>query len=120
MPTVRLQNTKSNWHTGDGDGQRRKILQFVLEFTRRQGLLAQLPGDRGGTWTRSVHGVLPRLSAEAGRLLRREAGQPRTIVEGPGPVPRAESDGVEIPLIGQIAADVPIEAKELAEETFLP
>jgi SOS-response transcriptional repressor LexA len=53
-------------------------------------------------------------------LLRREAGQPRTIVEGPGPVPRAESDGVEIPLIGQIAADVPIEAKELAEETFLP
>src|ERR1700761_4783475 len=37
MPTVRLQNTKSNWHTGDGDGQRRKILQFVLEFTRRQG-----------------------------------------------------------------------------------
>jgi SOS-response transcriptional repressor LexA len=35
-------------------------------------------------------------------------------------LPRAESDGVEIPLIGQIAADVPIEAKELAEETFLP
>src|ERR1700748_2598579 len=91
MPTVRLQNTKSNWHTGDGDGQRRKILQFVLEFTRRQGLLAQLPGDRGGTWpavsTVSYHVSV--LKQEG--LLRREAGQPRTIVEGPGPVPRAES-----------------------------
>jgi repressor LexA len=51
-------------------------------------------------------------------LLRREARQPRTIVEAPVSDLRAESDEVEVPLIGRIAAGVPLDAVELAEESF--
>lgn len=51
--------------------------------------------------------------------MRRGAGQPRTIVEPIDPATRAEGDEVEIPLIGQIAVGVPLDAVELAEETFL-
>ena len=51
-------------------------------------------------------------------LLRLGARQPRTIVEAPGPAPRAESNEVEVPLIGRIAAGVPLNAVELAEESF--
>ena len=52
-------------------------------------------------------------------FLRREARQSRTIVEAAGPAPRLESDEVEVPLIGQIAAGVFLDAVEVAEETFL-
>jgi repressor LexA len=51
-------------------------------------------------------------------LLRREARQPRTIVEASVPDPRAESDEVEVPLIGRIAAGVPLDAVEMGEESF--
>jgi repressor LexA len=52
--------------------------------------------------------------------LHRGAGQPRTIVEPAGPATRAEGNEIEIPLIGQIAAGVPVDAVELAEDSFLP
>jgi repressor LexA len=112
-------STKLHWHTGGGDGQRRKILQFVQEFTRCQGYspsYREIAEELGlAVSTVSYHvSVLKQVG-----LLRREAGQPRTIVEGPCPVPIAESDGVEVPLIGQIAAGIPIEATELAEGIFL-
>ncbi len=51
--------------------------------------------------------------------LRRGPGQPRTIVEHASPAARAVRGEVEVPLIGQIAAGVPLDAVELAEETFL-
>ena len=50
--------------------------------------------------------------------MRRSRGQPRTIVEPADQAPRPDSDEVEVPLIGQIAAGVPLDAVELAEETF--
>jgi repressor LexA len=51
--------------------------------------------------------------------LRREPGQPRTITEPCRPWLTAGGDDVEVPLIGQIAAGVPVDAIEVAEETFL-
>jgi repressor LexA len=49
--------------------------------------------------------------------LRWESGQPRTITEPGRPLPpEGGDDDVEVPLIGQIAAGVPVEA---AEETFM-
>jgi hypothetical protein len=51
--------------------------------------------------------------------LHREHGQPRTITEPGCPSLPGEDDNVEIPLIGQIAAGVPVDAAEAAEETFL-
>ena len=62
-----LGSTKLHWHTGGGDWQRRKILQFVQEFVRREGYspsyreIAEELGLAGG------HGVLSCLSAEPGR-----------------------------------------------------
>jgi repressor LexA len=50
--------------------------------------------------------------------LRREPRQPRTITEPACPPSPAEDD-VEVPLIGQIAAGVPLDAVEAAEDTFL-
>jgi repressor LexA len=58
-----------------------------------------------------------RSDAEGG--LNGRAGQPRTIVEPADPATRTEGDEVEVPLIGQIAAGIPLDAVELAEETFL-
>lgn len=102
-----------------GDRQRRRILAFIREFGRREGYspsyreIAEVLGLAISTVSYHVS-VL-----ENEGSLRREHGQPRTIT-GPGspPLP-AEDDEVEIPLIGQIAAGVPVDAAEAAEETFL-
>ena len=50
--------------------------------------------------------------------VRREPGQPRTLAEPGRPRPRPEDEEVEVPLVGQIAAGVPVDAVEAAEETF--
>jgi repressor LexA len=114
-----MSSTRLRWHTDGGDYQRRKILQFVQEFTHCEGYSPSYReiGENLGLAVSTVSYHISVLKQEG--LLRREAGQPRTIVEAPGPVLRADSDEVEVPLIGQIAAGIPIEAKELAEETFL-
>jgi repressor LexA len=39
-------------------------------------------------------------------------------VDPADPISRPEADGVEVPLIGQIPAGLPLDAVELAEETF--
>jgi repressor LexA len=114
-----LGSTKLHWHTGGGDWRRRKILQFVQEFARREGYspsYREIAEELGlAVSTASYHVSV--LKQEG--LLRREARQPRTIVKAPGSPPRSESDEVEVPLIGQIAAGVPLDAVEVAEETFL-
>ena len=102
-----------------GDRQRRRILAFIREFGRREGYspsyreIAEVLGLAISTVSYHVS-VL-----ENEGSLRREHGQPRTIT-GPGspPLP-AEGDEVEVPLIGQIAAGVSLDAVEVAEETFL-
>lgn len=56
---------------------------------------------------------------EADGQLRRGAGRPRTAVESGGPASRAEPDyAIKVPLVGRIAAGVPILAEEMIEETI--
>ncbi len=114
-----MDGDKPRWHTGAGDWQRRRILLFVQEFARREGYspsYREIAEELG----LAVSTVSYHLSVlEQDGSLRRGPGQPRTIVEPASPAPRAEGDEVEVPLIGQIAAGVPLDAVELAEETFL-
>jgi repressor LexA len=60
----------------------------------------------------------PHFAAEAGRTLAPRGQAAAHDHAGPRPRPPAESDEVEVPLIGRIAAGVPIDAVELAEESF--
>jgi repressor LexA len=112
MGSVKLRS-----HAG-GDWRRRKILQFVQEFGRREGYSPSYReiADELGLAVSTVSYHISLLKQEG--LLRREARQPRTIVEVPVSDLRAESDEVEVPLIGRIAAGVPLDAVELAEESF--
>ena len=102
-----------------GDWQRRRILGFIQEFGRREGYspsyreIAEVLGLAISTVSYHVS-VL-----ENEGSLRREHGQPRTITGPCSPPPPAEDDEVEVPLIGQIAAGIPVDAAEAAEETFL-
>lgn len=104
---------------GTGERQRRRILGFVQEFGRREGYspsyreIAEALGLAISTVSYHVS-VLQNDGS-----LHREPGQPRTIT-GPGsPLLPACGDEVAVPLIGQIAAGVPVDAAEAAEETFL-
>jgi repressor LexA len=105
--------------TGRGDWQRRRILEFVPEFARREGYS---PSQREiaeglglGLATVNYHvSVLERDGS-----LRRGAGQPRTLAEAGDPASPAQNDAVDVPLIGQIAAGGPVDAVELAEDTFV-
>jgi repressor LexA len=104
--------------TGRGEWQRRRILEFVPEFAQREGYS---PSQREiaeglglGLATVNYHvSVL-----EQDGSLRRGAGQPRTLAEAADPASPADSDAVEVPLIGQIAAGGPVDAVELAEDSF--
>jgi repressor LexA len=50
--------------------------------------------------------------------LDREPGRPRTITRLPYPALPTGEDDAEVPLLGQIAAGIPLDMTELAEETF--
>jgi repressor LexA len=114
-----MDSGKPRRRTGRGDWQRRRILQFVAEFGRREGYspsqreIAEGLGLGLGTVAYHVS-VLERDGS-----LCRAAGQPRTLVEpSADPASSAEGDAVVVPLIGQIAAGVPLDAVELAEDSF--
>lgn len=111
--------TKRRGGTDGGDFQRRRILQFVQKFVRQEGYSPSYReiGEelRIAVSTVSYHVSILKLEG----LLSREDGQPRTIVDPACPAPGAEGDEVEVPLIGQIAAGVPIDAEQSVEETFL-
>ena len=103
----------------DGPGNRRRILRFVREFTDSEGYPPTLReiGEAVGLAPSSVHYHVS-LLREDGKL-RREAGRPRTAVAPVGLASRRRpGDGVEVPLVGRIAAGVPILAEQMAEETF--
>ena len=104
--------------TGRGEWQRRRILEFVPEFARREGYS---PSQREiaeglglGLATVNYHVAV----LERDGSLRRGAGQPRTLAEAGDPASPAQGDAVEVPLIGQIAAGGPVDAVELAEDSF--
>lgn len=105
--------------TGPGDWRRPMIVRFVREFGRREGhppSLREIAEEVG----LAVSTVSYHLSVlEQDGALRRGVGQPRTIVQpaaDPGLSPGGEE--VEVPLIGQVRAGIPLDAVELAEDTF--
>ena len=114
-----MDRDKPRWHTGVGDWQRGRILRFLQEFGRREGYSPSYReiAEELGLAVSTVSYHVSVLEQEGS--LRRGAGRPRTIVEPADPATRAEGDEVEVPLVGQIAAGVPLHAVELAEETFL-
>ena len=114
-----MDRDKPRWRTGVGEWQRRRILRFVQEFGRREGYSPSYReiAEELGLAVSTVSYHVSVLEQEGS--VRRGAGQPRTIVEPADPVTRADGDEVEVPLIGQIAAGIPLDAVELAEETFL-
>jgi len=102
-----------------GDFQRRRILRFARNFVRQEGYSPSYReiGEELGLAVSTVSYHVSILKLEG--LLSREDGQPRTIADPACPAPRGEGEGVEVPLIGQIAAGVPIDAQQSVEETFL-
>lgn len=111
--------TEGRGGTGGGDLQRRRILQFVQKFVRLEGYSPSYReiGEELGLALSTVSYHVSILKLQG--LLSREDGRPRTIVDPACPAPGAEGDEVEVPLIGQIAAGVPIDAEQSVEETFL-
>jgi repressor LexA len=104
--------------TVPGDWHRREIRRFVQEFSQREGHPPSLR-EIAGAVELAVSTVFYHLSVmQQEGSLRRGRGQPRTIVEPTEPAARWEGDEVEVPLIGQIAAGIPLDAVEQAEETF--
>lgn len=93
-------STRRRHSTDTGDWQRRRILQFVQEFGRREGYSPSYReiGENLGLAVSSVSYHVGILEQEG--LLCRGAGQPRTITEPTGPATRAEGDKVEVPLTG--------------------
>lgn len=110
--------SKVQGRAGDGDWQRRRIRKFVQEFGQREGYSPSYReiGEALHLAVSTVSYHVSLLQDEG--LLHREPGQPRTITEPSCPAPSAGDDDVLVPLIGQIAAGVPIEAVEAVEETF--
>jgi repressor LexA len=104
--------------TGPGDQHRREIHRFVRKFARREGHppSQRQIADAVGLAVSTVWYHLSVMQEEGS--VHRGRGQPRTIVEPTHPAPRPEDDEAEVPLIGQIAAGVPLDAIDLAEETF--
>lgn len=113
-----MDNSKPPRRTGPGDRHRRRIRRFVKDFSRREGYPPSQReiADAVGLAVSTISYHLSVMQEEGS--VRRGRGQPRTIVEPADPAPRPERDEVEVPLIGQIAAGVPLDAIELAEQTF--
>jgi repressor LexA len=101
--------------------QRRKILQFIRGFARRCGYPPTLReiGAAVGLVPSTVS--YHRSILETHGYLSHGAGLPRTAVEPPPgyPVTQLGADGVEVPLMGRIAAGVPVLANELIEGIYL-
>jgi repressor LexA len=100
--------------------QRRKILRFLRDFAQRHGYPPSLReiGKAVGLAPSTVSHH--RSVLEKYGYLSHGAGLPRTAVERPPGHPsiRPQADEVEVPLVGRIAAGVPILAEEMIEDTF--
>jgi repressor LexA len=100
--------------------RRRKILRFLRDFVERHGYPPSLReiGKAVGLAQSTV--FYHRKVLEENGYLTHGAGLPRTAVERPPGqlVIRPRADEVEVPLVGRIAAGVPILAEEMIEDTF--
>jgi repressor LexA len=102
--------------TGPGNSARRTIVRIVREFARREGHPPSLREIAEGAGL-AVATVSYHLSVlEQDGAVRRGAGRPRTIIQPADPGPG--NGEVEVPLIGQVPAGVPLDAVEMAEDTF--
>jgi repressor LexA len=100
--------------------QRHKILRFLRDFKQQHGYPPSLReiGKAVGLAPSTVS--YHRSVLEKHGYLSHGAGLPRTAVERPpgDPAIRPQVDAVEVPLVGRIAAGVPIPAEEMIEDTF--
>ena len=100
--------------------QRRKILQFIRGFAQHCGYPPTLReiGKAVGLVPSTVS--YHRSILEQHGYLSHGAGLPRTAVEPPTgyPVSQPGADEVEVPLVGQIAAGVPLLADEQVEGIY--
>lgn len=97
-----------------GEWRRQQILQFLEDFVRREGYS---PSYREiatalGLGVSTVHYHVSLLERDGS--LRHETGRCRAFSSAP----RVELDQVGVPLIGRIAAGIPLDAEELVEEIF--
>jgi len=101
-----------------GHQRRRAIRRFIRGFVREHGYPPTLReiGEAIGLAVSTVSYHLSILEADG--FLSRGPGRPRTAVERSHPVTCPEADVAEVPLIGRIAAGIPILAAHLAEDTF--
>ncbi len=101
-----------------GEWRRRRILVFIREFARREGYPPTLReiGEAVGLAPSTVSHHLSVLE-DAG-CLRRGAGRPRTAVEPAEPPAGGQAGQVHVPLVGRIAAGVPVLAEEMIEDGF--
>lgn len=94
------------------------IVRIVRDFGRREGRPPSQREIAEGTGL-AVSTVSYHLSIlEQDGAVRRGAGRPRTIVQPADPGPGNGGEEVEVPLLGQIPAGIPLDAVEMAEETF--
>ena len=100
--------------------RRRRILRFLRDFAQQHGYPPSLReiGKAVGLAQSTV--FYHRKVLEENGYLTHGAGLPRTAVERPPGqlVIRPRADEVEVPLVGRIAAGVPILAEEMIEDTF--
>jgi repressor LexA len=109
-----------------GDGLtpvRRKIVRVIEESMRRRGYSPSMREIGDAVGLASTSSVAHQLSVlQAQGYLVREPGRPRTMIlrlprPGGGTEPGEIPEGVtEVPLVGRIAAGVPILAEELVED----
>lgn len=98
--------------------RQREILRYIAAEVRRRGYppsVREIGQAVGLTSTSTVHGHLERLEDKG--FIRRAPAKPRAIeVLSPE---EAGSRTVDVPLVGRIAAGVPITAIENVEDTML-
>jgi repressor LexA len=118
-----MASTRASRTTDQGNERRRAIAQFARDFWWQTGYPPSLReiGEEVGLAASTVCYHLAILERDG--AVRRGPGQPRTIVQtaGPGWSPGQGSDQVEVPLIGQIAAGLPMDAVQLDDAScWLP
>jgi repressor LexA len=101
-----------------GHWRRAGILRFIRGFAQRHGYPPTLReiGEVVGLAPSTVSYHLSVLEADG--YLSRGARRPRTAVAPRHPVTRPETDEVEVPLVGRIAAGTPVLAAEQADDTL--
>jgi repressor LexA len=106
----------------DITGRQRRILEFIRTAVRDRGYpptVREIGEAVGLTSSSSVHSQLANLERKG--LLRKDATKPRAMALVPVPVEEPEGErrhdpGVQVPLVGRIAAGTPLLADQNVEE----